>query len=188
MNLTGEPEAVELLAKVPLALILGLLLDQRVPMEWAFAAPYRLRERMGGKLDAAAIAAADPAEMEALFKGPPALHRFPGSMAKRAQALCQALVDDWGGDPASLWQDVDSGAELVRRVKSLPGFGAQKAKIFCALLAKRFGIRPDGWEKATAPYSDDQPRSVADVDSPETLARVREWKRTMKAQAKTQSG
>jgi uncharacterized HhH-GPD family protein len=185
--LTGEPEADELLARDPLALIIGMLLDQQVPMEWAFVAPYRLRERLGGRLDAAEIASADPVEMQAVFKGPPALHRFPGSMAKRAQALCQTLVDDWGGDAAALWRDVSSGDELVKRVKSLPGFGAEKAKIFCALLAKRFGVKPEGWEKATSPFSDDQPRSVADIDSAESLARVREWKKAMKAQGKSKA-
>ena len=185
--LTGEPQADELLGKDPLALLLGMLLDQQIPMEWAFRGPYTLQERMGSPLDAATIASMDPAALESLFKGPPAVHRFPGSMAKRAQALCQALVDDWGGDAGALWRDVESGDELLRRVKALPGFGVQKAKIFCALLAKRFDVRPAGWEAATAPYSDDQPRSVADIDSPETLARVREWKRAMKAQGKTKS-
>jgi uncharacterized HhH-GPD family protein len=185
--LTGEPEVDELLAEDPLALILGMLLDQQVPMEWAFASPYRLRERLGGRLDAAEIASMDPSDLETAFKGPPALHRFPGSMAKRAQALCAELAEQWQGDPANLWTDIDSGAELLRRVKSLPGFGVQKAKIFCALLAKRFDIKPEGWEKATDPYSDDQPRSVADIDSPKALARVREWKKAMKAQAKTGS-
>ncbi len=184
LPLTGDPEADELLATDPLALILGMLLDQQVPMEWAFAAPSRLRERMGGRLDAREIASADPEELAAMFKGPPALHRFPGSMAKRAQALCQALVDDWDGDPSAIWRGVHAGDELVRRVKALPGFGDQKAKIFSALLAKRFEVRPDGWENATKPFSDDQPRSVADIDSPESLAKVREWKRSMKAQSK----
>ncbi|MGH9214087.1 MAG: HhH-GPD-type base excision DNA repair protein [Acidimicrobiales bacterium] len=184
LPLTGDPEADELLATDPLALILGMLLDQQVPMEWAFAAPSRLRERMGGRLDAREIASADPDELAAMFKGPPALHRFPGSMAKRAQALCQALVDDWDGDPSAIWRGVHAGDELVRRVKALPGFGDQKAKIFSALLAKRFEVRPDGWENATKPFSDDQPRSVADIDSPESLAKVREWKRSMKAQSK----
>ena len=184
LPLTGDADADELLAKDPLALLLGMLLDQQVPMEWAFHSPYLLRERLGGRLDAGEIAALDPGKLEEAFKGPPALHRFPGSMAKRARAVCQALVDDWGGDAAAIWRDVDSGAALVKRVKALPGFGDQKAKIFSALLAKRFEIRPDGWDVATKPFSDDQPRSVADIDSPESLAKVREWKRSMKTQGK----
>jgi uncharacterized HhH-GPD family protein len=147
----------------------------------------RLREKLGGRLDAAEIAALDPVELEAMFKGPPALHRYPGSMAKRTQALCQHLVDHYGGDAAAVWTGVDDGNELLRRVKALPGFGADKSKIFTALLAKRFGVQPAGWEQATAPFSDDQPRSVADVDSPETLQRVRSWKKVMKAQGKTKA-
>jgi uncharacterized HhH-GPD family protein len=156
-------------------------------MEWAFSGPLRLRDKLGGRLDAAEIAALDPATLETMFKGPPALHRYPGSMAKRTQALCQYLVDNYGGDAAAVWAGVDDGAELLRRVRDLPGFGADKSKIFTAMLAKRFGVRPPGWEEATAPFSDDQPRSVADIDSPETLQRVRSWKKAMKAQGKSKS-
>jgi len=184
---TGDPEADKLLSEEPLALLIGMLLDQQVPMEWAFGAPLRLRDRMGGRIDAAEIAALDPDKLEAVFKGPPALHRFPGSMGKRTQALCQMLVDDYDGDAAQVWAGVESGPELLRRLKALPGFGGEKAKIFAALLAKRFGVRPPGWEQATAPFSDDQPRSVADIDSAESLARVRAWKKMMKAQNKAKS-
>jgi uncharacterized HhH-GPD family protein len=184
---TGDPEADKLLSEEPLALLIGMLLDQQVPMEWAFGAPLRLRDRMGGRIDAAEIAALDPDKLEAVFKGPPALHRFPGSMGKRTQALCQMLVDDYDGDAAQVWAGVDSGPELLRRLKALPGFGGEKAKIFAALLAKRFGVRPPGWEQATAPFSDDQPRSVADIDSAESLARVRAWKKLMKAQNKAKT-
>jgi uncharacterized HhH-GPD family protein len=184
---TGDPEADKLLSEEPLALLIGMLLDQQVPMEWAFGAPLRLRDRMGGRIDAAEIAALDPDKLEAVFKGPPALHRFPGSMGKRTQALCQMLVDDYDGDAAQVWAGVESGAELLRRLKALPGFGGEKAKIFAALLAKRFGVRPPGWEQATTPFSDDQPRSVADIDSAESLARVRAWKKMMKAQNKAKS-
>ena len=141
---TGNPEADQLLTDEPLALMIGMLLDQQIPMEWAFAGPLTLRERMGGQLDATKIAATDPDEFAAVFKGPPALHRFPGSMGKRTQDLCQYLVDHHGGDAAAVWTGVDDGAELVRRVRALPGFGAEKAKIFTAMLAKRFGIRPPG--------------------------------------------
>jgi uncharacterized HhH-GPD family protein len=184
LPVTGDPEADQLLEDDPLALLLGMMLDQQVPMEWAFVGPYRLRGRLG-RLDAAEIAAMAPADLEAAFKGPPAVHRFPGSMAKRAQALCQALVDDYGGDAAAVWSGVTSGKELLGRVKGLPGFGAEKAKIFTALLAKRFGVRPAGWEEATAPFSDDQPRSVADIGSAEELVQVRAWKKKMKAAGKS---
>jgi uncharacterized HhH-GPD family protein len=184
---TGNPEADQLLTEEPLALMIGMLLDQQVPMEWAFGAPLRLRERLDGRLDAAEIATLDPDRLEAVFRGPPALHRFPGAMGKRTQALCQMLVDDYRGDAAQVWANVDTGAELLRRLKALPGFGGEKARIFAALLAKRFGVRPPGWEEATAPFSDDQPRSVADIDSAESLARVRAWKKMMKAQNKAKS-
>jgi len=184
---TGNPEADQLLSEEPLALMIGMLLDQQVPMEWAFGAPLRLRERLDGRLDAAEIATLDPDRLEAVFRGPPALHRFPGAMGKRTQALCQMLVDDYRGDAAQVWANVDTGAELLGRLKALPGFGGEKARIFAALLAKRFGVRPPGWEEATAPFSDDQPRSVADIDSAESLARVRAWKKMMKAQNKAKS-
>ncbi|HEY3144426.1 MAG TPA: HhH-GPD-type base excision DNA repair protein [Acidimicrobiales bacterium] len=187
LQLTGDPEADELLGREPLALLMGMLLDQQVPMEWAFRGPRTIKERLGGRLDAAEIAAMDPERLESVFRGPPAVHRFPGSMAKRAQALCQTLVENYGGDAEAVWRDAKTGDELLARVKSLPGFGAEKSKIFCALLAKRFGIRPEGWEKATSPFSDNTARSVADIDSPETLAKVREWKKAMKARGKTKS-
>jgi uncharacterized HhH-GPD family protein len=185
--ITGDPEADKLLAEDPLALMIGMLLDQQVPMEWAFAGPLKLRDRMGGRLDAAEIAAAEPDRLEAVFRGPPALHRFPGSMAKRTQALCQHLVEAYGGEAAAVWTGATDGTDLVRRVEGLPGFGAEKAKIFSALLAKRFGVRPPGWQEATAPFSDDQPRSVADIDSAESLARVRQWKKAMKAAGRAKS-
>ncbi len=184
---TGNPEADQLLSEEPLALMIGMLLDQQVPMEWAFGAPLRLRERLDGRLDASEIAALDPDRLEAVFRGPPALHRFPGAMGKRTQALCQMLVDDYGGDASQVWANVEDGAELLRRLKALPGFGGEKARIFAALLAKRFGVRPPGWEEATAPFSDDQPRSVADIDSAESLAKVRAWKKMMKAQNKAKT-
>ncbi len=187
LPVTGDPEADQLLVDDPLALLIGMLLDQQVPMEWAFGAPLKLRDRMGGRLDAATIAATDPAKLDEIFKGPPALHRFPGSMAKRVQALCQTLVDDYGGDAAAVWTDVGSGKELLGRVKSLPGFGVEKAKIFTALLAKRFGVTPDGWEPATHPFSDDQPRSVADIGSRDAFTQVRAWKKMMKSQGRSKS-
>lgn len=185
--ITGNPDADALLSENPLALVLGMMLDQQVPMEWAFTGPYTLQERLGETLDAHKIAAMPLEKLEEDFKGPPALHRYPGSMAKRAQALCQYLVDTYDGDAAALWQGVGTGRELVKRVEKLPGFGKEKSKIFSALLAKRLGVRPEGWEDATGPFSDDQPRSVADIDSPETLEQVRTWKKSMKAQGKSKS-
>jgi uncharacterized HhH-GPD family protein len=187
LPVTGDAEADKLLVDDPLALMIGMLLDQQVPMEWAFSGPLRLKERLGGRLDAADIASRDPGELEQLFKGPPALHRYPGSMARRTQALCRHLVDHHGGDAADVWTGVDDGRELVRRVKTLPGYGGEKSKIFTALLAKRFGVRPAGWEAAAAPFSDDEPRSVADIDSAETLQHVRSWKKAMKAAGKAKA-
>jgi uncharacterized HhH-GPD family protein len=184
LPLTGNAEADRLLEVSPLALMLGMLLDQQVPMEWAFIGPYRLRERLGGTLDATAIAAMDPADLEAAFREKPALHRFPGAMAKRAQALCQHLVEWYGGRAEAVWADATNGDELLRRLRQLPGYGDEKARIFLALLAKRFGVQPVGWENAAAPFSDPTPRSVADIDSPEALQRVREWKRAQKAKGK----
>lgn len=183
---TGNAEADELNATNPLALLLSMLLDQQVPMEWAFVGPFLLKERMG-TLDAATIAATDPDEFLTICKGPRAIHRFPGSMGKRVQAVCQALVDDYGGDASRIWTEAADGADLRERLLALPGFGPDKTSIFIALLAKRFGVKPDGWEKAAGPFADDTPRSVADIDSAETLARVREWKQAMKKQGKTKA-
>jgi uncharacterized HhH-GPD family protein len=179
--ITGNAEADRLLEAEPLALMLGMLLDQQVPMEWAFIGPYRLRERLGGTLDAATIAAMDPASLETVFKQKPALHRFPAAMAKRTQALCQHLVEHYDGHAESVWAETSSGSELLRELCQLPGYGDEKARIFLALLAKRLGIRPPGWEEAAAPFSDSSPRSVADIDSPEALQQVRDWKHAQKA-------
>jgi uncharacterized HhH-GPD family protein len=181
---TGDPDADRLLADNPLALLIGMLLDQQVPMEWAFRGPATLRDRLGG-LDARAIATRPPEEVEAAFRSKPAIHRFPGSMAQRTYALAQTIVDEYDGDPAKIWTEAGTGDELLARVRALPGFGDEKAKIFVALLAKRLGVRPPGWEEAAAPFSDTVPRSVADVESPETLARVRDWKRSQKAAGRT---
>ncbi|MBA3302779.1 MAG: Fe-S cluster assembly protein HesB [Acidimicrobiia bacterium] len=182
--ITGEAEADELLAAEPLALLLGMLLDQQVPMEWAFGSPARLKSRLGGTLDAGEIADMDPQDLEAAFKGPPALHRYPGSMATRAQALCVALVDSYDGRAEALWSDVSSGDELRRRLEALPGFGKEKARIFLAVLGKRLGICPPGWEEAAAPFSDTVKRSVADAVSPGALEEVRAFKKERKAAAK----
>lgn len=185
--ITGNVEADRLLETEPFALMLGMLLDQQVPMEWAFIGPYRLRERLGGTLDAAAIATMDPADVEAVFREKPALHRFPGAMAKRAQALSQHLVAHYDGRAENVWAGVATGDELLGRLRQLPGYGDEKARIFLALLAKRLGVGPRGWEEAAAPFSDPTPRSVADIDSPEALQQVREWKRAQKARGKSKA-
>jgi len=187
LSVTGNAEADALLNTNPLALLLGMLLDQQVPMEWAFIGPFLLKERMDGTLDAHAIAAMPEDEFLAIAKGPRAIHRFPGSMGKRVQAVCQVIVDEYGGDASRIWSDAGDGAELRTRLEALPGFGPEKSRIFIALLAKRFGVRPDGWQEAAAPFGDEVARSVADIDSAETLARVREWKQARKKEGKTKS-
>jgi uncharacterized HhH-GPD family protein len=179
---TGDPAADQLLMDDPLALLIGMLLDQQVPMEWAFRGPASLKARLGGSLDAGEIAAMDPEALVAVFCEKPALHRYPAAMARRANDLCRFVVEHYDGDAAALWRDVRSGDEVYRRLRELPGFGDEKAKIFMAILAKRFGQRPRGWKQAAAPFSDATPRSVADIHSPESLARVREFKKARKAQ------
>lgn len=188
LPVTGNPEADELLVADPLARLIGMLLDQQVPMEWAFGAPIKLKERLGGSLDANVIAALPLEELEVMFKGPPALHRYPASMAKRTQQLCQHLVEEHGGDAAALWTDVADGPTLLKRLLALPGFGAEKARIFMALLAKRFGITPTGWEDAASPFSDELKRSIADVDSALSLAEVRAFKQRKKAEGRPDTG
>jgi uncharacterized HhH-GPD family protein len=181
---TGEPDADRLLIENPLALLVGMLLDQQVPMGWAFRGPFTLRERLGGSLDAEAIAAMGPDKIEAIFRDKPAMHRYPGSMGQRTHALCAFVVEHYGGDAGAIWRDAPSGQELYRRLRELPGFGEEKAKIFLAILGKRLGQAAPGWEEAAAPFSDATPRSVADVDSKESLERVREFKKARKAEKK----
>ncbi len=183
LSITGKPEADELLNTVPLALLIGMLLDQQVPMERAFLSPHDLKERMGGRLDAAVIAEADSEELAALFSRTPALHRFPKAMAARTQELCRIVVERFDGRAGDVWKVAD-GNELLANLKSLPGFGDQKARIFVALLAKRLGVRPADWEKAAGPYAEAGFHSVADIDGPEALRKVREHKKAMKAATK----
>jgi uncharacterized HhH-GPD family protein len=187
VHLTQVPEADAFLSKDPLALLTGMLLDQQFPMERAFAAPYTLAERLGvSELDATEIAAHDPDAFATLFAGPPALHRFPGAMAARVQALARIVRDEYGGDAAALWQTAGSGSELLARVRKLPGFGEQKAKIFVALLGKQYGVELGGWREAAGPYGlDGSFRSVADVTGPDSLLKVREFKKQAKAAAKS---
>ena len=185
MYLATTEQANELLAKEPLALLIGMLLDQQIPMEKAFTSPDVLRERLGGVLDARTIAGYDPDALEAIFREPPALHRFPAAMAKRVQTLAQILVDRYDGAAENVWAGAKSGTELVRRVGELPGFGEQKAKIFAALLGKQAGVRPRGWREAAGDFGAAGVfRSVADVVDVASLRKVRETKQQAKAAAK----
>jgi uncharacterized HhH-GPD family protein len=183
IRFTADAEADALLSCSPLALVIGMLLDQQVPMEWAFAAPSKLRDRLGGALDAAVIAARDPMELEAIFRGPPALHRYPAAMAKRVQRLCAVLVEEYDGRAEAVWEAAPDGATLVRRLEGLPGYGEQKARIFTALLAKRLDVKPAGWREAAGDYGLEGHRSIADVDGPEALLRVRQAKAQKKKAA-----
>lgn len=186
LHIAQQPDADALLDRDPLALLVGMLLDQQFPMERAFAGPYVLAQRMGvDHLDAHDIAEHDPETFAKLFVGPPAIHRFPGAMAGRVQDLARLLVADYDGSAEAVWTTAKSGAELHARITAMPGFGAQKAKIFVALLGKQRGVRPRGWREAAGPYGDDRSfRSVADVTSPESLQKVRDHKKEMKAAAK----
>jgi uncharacterized HhH-GPD family protein len=184
LHLSQDPKADQLLSRSPLALLIGMVLDQQVPLEWAFRGPYELSRRLGG-LDARRIAGADPDELASVFAEPPALHRYPASMAKRVQALCQHLFERHGGRAEAVWASAEDARQLFENVRALPGFGEQKAAIFVALLAKRLGVAPPGWERYAGPYG--QPgsyRSVADIDGPEALERVRQYKKEAKARAK----
>jgi uncharacterized HhH-GPD family protein len=183
---TGDPAADEFLAENHFALLVGMLLDQQVPFEWAFSAPKKLEQRMGGQLDAASVAKTDEKHLVELFSDKPALHRFPASMARRVHALAQAVVDDFGGDTDAIWKSASSGEELFDNLSKLPGFGKQKSKIFVALLGKRLGIQPPGWRESSAPYGEpDAMLSIADVDGKEALGAVRAHKRQLKAAAKS---
>ena len=153
-------------------------------MEWAFRGPATLVSRLGG-LDAGAVADMDPEAFLEACRAKPAIHRFPRSMAGRIQDLCRHLVDHHGGDAADIWRGASDGADLSRRLRALPGYGAEKTMIFVAILAKRMGVAPEGWEAAAGPFADDKPRSVADIDSPEALATVRAWKKAQKAAGKS---
>ena len=184
--ITGEPAADALLDRDPFALLAGMLLDQQFPMERAFAGPQKIVERLGvDQLDPAFIAAQDPDAFAALCATPPAVHRYPGSMAGRLQALAAVIVEQYGGDAAALWTGASSGADLLARLRSLPGFGETKARIFLALLGKQRGVRPAGWQQAAGAYAEaGSHRSVADVVDAESLAKVRTFKQEQKRAAK----
>ncbi|MGV9252140.1 HhH-GPD-type base excision DNA repair protein [Streptomyces sp. NPDC003697] len=187
LHLAQDPEADALLGRSPLAALIGMLLDQQIPMEWAFKGPATIARRMGtDDLDAHEIVAFEPETFARLLSDKPAVHRYPGSMAKRIQQLCRHLVEHYDGDPEALWRDVGSGRELLERLQGLPGFGKQKAQIFLALLGKQLGVRPEGWREAAGSYGDPGSfRSVADITGPESLAEVRAYKQETKAAAKS---
>ncbi|HET6562071.1 MAG TPA: HhH-GPD-type base excision DNA repair protein [Marmoricola sp.] len=185
LQIAQDEHADEVLTTTPFALLAGMLLDQQFPMERAFAGPAKILDRFG-TLDPEAVAAADPDAFAALCARPPAVHRFPGSMAARIQALAAHVVDEYGGNAARLWNDAATGQELLRRLQALPGFGKQKSQIFVALLGKQLDVRPEGWERAAGDYSEPGSfRSVADVVDTSSLERVRAFKKEKKAAARS---
>ncbi|MEV6346144.1 HhH-GPD-type base excision DNA repair protein [Actinoplanes sp. NPDC051851] len=188
-SLPIDAEANALLDRSPLAVLLGLVLDQQITMEKAFTSPLVLAQRLGHEPTAVELAEFDPEALLEIFATPPALHRFPKAMAARVQEVCRVIVDRYDGDVEALWRDAATGAELYRRIFALPGFGKQKAQIFVALLGKQCGVRPDGWREAADGYGGEGAyRSVADIVDDESLARVREYKKAAKAEAKAAKG
>lgn len=175
LHYTDREDANRLIAGEPVALLIGIVLYQQVPTEKAFVGPLLLQERLGGTLDASAIATMDPDALEEIFRQKPALHRFPASMAKKVQAVCTHLVDHHNGDVTELWTDADTAQEVVKRLQAMPGFGEYKARVYFGVLAERFGVRPDGWES----FVPDWP-SIADIVVPQDLAdlklRKKAWK------------
>lgn len=183
LHITGEPESDAVLDRYPFAILAGMMLDQQYPMEHAFRGPAKVLDRFGS-IEPGAIAAADPEEFAALCSTPPAIHRFPGSMAARLQELARLVEERYDGDAARLWSEATSGQDLLKRVMELPGFGKQKAQIFVSLLAKQLDVRPDGWEAVVGDYALDGFRSVADVTDQASLQKVRDFKKQKKAAAK----
>jgi uncharacterized HhH-GPD family protein len=189
LALAQDKDADALLSKDPLALLIGMVLDQQIPLEWAFKGPHTLQTRLGRKLDAADLAAMDPDELAAVFSKPPALHRFPAANAKRVQELCRIVVEEYGGKADRVWKSARSGDELLRNVRALPGFGEQKARIFVALLGKQLGVDVPGWQEAAGDYGKPGSyMSVADITDGASLVRVRKYKQERKAAAKAASG
>ncbi|GII20511.1 HhH-GPD-type base excision DNA repair protein [Planosporangium mesophilum] len=185
LSLPIDPAANELLGRSPLALLIGMVLDQQIPLEKAFSSPYVLQQRLGHPLDARELAGYDPEALTAIFAETPALHRFPKAMAGRVQQVCRLLVDRYDGDAARLWSEAKDGKELLKRVSDLPGFGRQKAQIFVALLGKQYGVQPSGWREAAGDYGvEGSWRSVADIVDEASLVKVRSYKQQMKAAAK----
>ena len=186
IQIAQDAHADKVLSEDPFALLTGMLLDQQFPMERAFAGPAKILDRFG-TLDPAEIAAADPEAFAALCATPPAVHRFPGSMAARIQALAAQVVAEYDGRTERLWEEAADGRDLMRRLQALPGFGKQKAQIFVALVAKQLGVRPDGWEQVAGSYAEEGYRSVADVVDAASLDKVRAFKKEKKAAARTTS-
>jgi uncharacterized HhH-GPD family protein len=187
--LTGDTAADQLLTEDDNALLIGMVLDQQVPMEKAFSGPLVIAQRMGGRLDVAAIAATSEEDFVALCSQPPAIHRFPAAMAKRVRQLCQVLIADYDGQATNVWKDARSGSKVRANLERLPGFGADKAAIFTAVLGKLRGITPDGWREAAGYYGEPGTfRSVADIVDSDSLQRVRETKKSVKAAKKEMSG
>lgn len=182
--ITGRPEIDRLLEKDPLALVIGMLLDQQVPMEWAFRGPFTLKERLGS-LDAAEIAAMPVESLEATFKEKPALHRYPASMARRTHELCRHVVEHYGGDAKKIWKGTKDPAVAYQRICALPGFGIDKAQIFLAMVGKRLNAAPPGWERFAGRFAGEGYVSVADIDGPEAITFVRDHKKAMKAASKS---
>jgi len=180
LYITGKVDADRLLNTDGTALLIGMLLDQQVQMEWAFTGPATLQARLG-HLDASKIAEMDREEFVAVCRAKPAIHRFPASLGRRIHDLCSALVERFDGHGEAVWAGLTSGDELYDRLRTLPGYGDEKAKIFVAILGKRFGVQPNGWQHAAGKFGDDTPRSVADVTDPTSLGKVREWKKAAKA-------
>ena len=185
LPITGDYETDLLLTQEPLALLIGMILDQQVSMELAFRGPAVLRDRLGGELSVETITALSVTEFVQLCCEKPAIHRFPAAMGERIYRVCEHLAEHYGGDASKIWLRARSAEVVAQRLRDLPGFGEEKTKIFMALLAKRFGRRPKGWEVVAHPFSDNVPRSVADVRNAKTLGEVREWKRAMKAARKS---
>jgi uncharacterized HhH-GPD family protein len=179
---TGDPDADALLVEDPFALLVGMLLDQQVPIEVAFLGPAKLRDRLGDRFSVAGLAAMSEDDVVAACRARPGVHRYPAAMGRRLHALAMVLLTRYEGRADAVWAGVEDGESLRRRLVGLPGFGDEKARIFVALLAKRFGVRPPGWEAASVPFSDEEPRSAADISSPEAFERVKAWKRAMRAQ------
>jgi uncharacterized HhH-GPD family protein len=186
IHIAQDTAADQVLTESSFALLVGMLLDQQYPMEHAFRGPGKIVDRFGS-IDPAVIAAADPDEFAKACSTPPAIHRYPGSMATRVQALARIVVDEYEGRAERLWQDASTGQDLMKRLMALPGYGKQKAQIFTALLAKQLGVRPTGWEQVAGDYALDGYRSVADVVSPESLEKVRAFKKEKKAAAKAEA-
>lgn len=180
LYITGNVDSDKLLNSNGTALLIGMLLDQQVPMEWAFNGAYTLKQRLG-HLNPRSIAAMDPDEFLAVCLEKPAIHRFPKAMAQRIQGMCAIIGEKYKNKGENIWNDVQTGDELFARLRELPGFGEEKAQIFIALLGKRFDVQPTGWKKAAGVFSDSHPRTVADITSPDTLLKVRAWKKAEKA-------